>query len=155
MLFADGRRLGFELFQFLARGFERRLAFGTEALLLFHRRPVALPLLDGFFGIPPQPFELYARDGEARIGAAEVFAELAHVVIERQPVLLPSLLQPPQPLQLRFERDGLLLQAFEPCQHLIERGLAPLQLHTELARFALHGQRARARFLSPGYGVPW
>ena len=131
----------------------RSSRFGAQAFLLLDGGAVALALVGDLLGIAAQTFQFQARDREARIGARQIVAQLAHFVVERDPVLLARLLQGAQALQFGFEPDDLLVEHVQPREHLVERALAAAQAHGELARFALHGQRPGAGLLAAGDGV--
>ena len=60
----------------------------------------------------------------ARIGARQIVAQLAHLVIQRDAILLARLLQGAQALQLGLEADDLLRQPVQARQHFVERRLA-------------------------------
>ena len=93
VLLADRGRLAFQLLEFLPLRFERRFALRPQPLFLFHGRAIPLALLGRFLGVAAQALQLQPRHGEPRIGPREILAQLAHVVIERQPVFLAGLLQ--------------------------------------------------------------
>ena len=79
----------------------RRRSFSSTAARL------RLALRGRFFGVAAQALEFQARHRKARIGARQIFAQLAHFVIERHAVFLARLLQGAQAFQLGFEADDL------------------------------------------------
>ena len=109
-------------------------ALGAQPLLFLHRGAVALALLGRFFGVAAQPLQFQPRHREPRVGARQVVAQLAHLVIERHAVLLARLLQRAQPLQFGFERDDLLVQAVQPRHLLVERVLPRSAVSTASSR---------------------
>ena len=65
MLFADGRRLPFQLLQFLPLGLQSLFALRAQPLLLLHRGAIALALLGRFLGVAPQPLQFQPRHATA------------------------------------------------------------------------------------------
>src|ERR1019366_1152447 len=152
VLLDDGGRLAFELLQFGALVFQRLLALRTETFLLRDGAGVALALIGRFFGVAAQALQLQAGHADARIGARQIVAQLAHFMIQRDTVLFARLLQGAQALQLGLEAGDLLGEAVEPNQHFIEGGLPRLERYRQFAGFAFHGERPGAALLAAGDG---
>ena len=154
VFFADSRGLAFEFLQLLPFGVQRFFALRPQLLLLLNGGAIALALLGGFVGIAAQPLQFQTRHRKARVDARQIVAQLAHLVIHRHAILLARLLQHPQPFQLGFEPDDLMVQAFEPIHLRRQKLLLLLERCRQFAHFALHGQRTGGRFLAACHGVP-
>jgi hypothetical protein len=153
LLFADGGGFRLQLLHFEPLGFEGGFALGPQAFFLFDGSAVALALLGGLFGVAAQAFEFQTGYGETRVSAGKVLAQLAHFVIEGDAVFFAGLLQRPEAFQLGFEANDLLVESVKRGDARIERSLLFGNGHRQLARFALHGQRAGAGLFSAGDGV--
>ena len=155
VLLADGRGLRFQLLQFLPLGFQRLFALrraaapsprprrgcARAARRISRRRAAAVPAPDA----PPKAANWRAPDRRP----ACAFRDPAPRGLSRAPAATPR--------SRSSSASRATISWLQPIQPRHHARRAPLwracQRHRQLARFALHGQRAGAGFLAAGHGV--
>lgn len=101
-----------------------------------------------------EALELQANNGEALVVAVDLFVELAHLVFEREGVLLLVLLKGAEALHVFGEVGDLGFEIGQEGGRLLDLGLLLVMGGGQFAELALEGERAGAGLLAAADGVP-
>ena len=155
VLFARSRRPALPASPARRAALQRLFALRAQVLLLLPRpRDCARAARRDFSASRRRPLQFQARHREPRVGARQIVAQLAHLVIQRHAILLARLLQRRAAAPVRPRSRAISWFKASSRATVSSRARCRfVQRDGQLARFALHGQRTGARLLAAGHRV--